>query len=202
VLQAADLLGFNAALLLAVAAPGPAFLLVARTALSAGPRAGAAAGCGLGITAALWTLGALAGLDTLFEAYPAAYGTLRTCGAVLLIAASAYIWWEASRPAEDVRPISRRRAFLAGATLNLLNPKTVLFSVAVLIVIFPPGLTAGEMTLVAGNHALVELLFYATLAAVIGQEGVRAWYGRAKPVVNRISAVVLGALGLRLLVSG
>ncbi len=197
-----DLIAFNAALLLAVAAPGPAFLLVARTALAAGPRAGVAAGAGLGIVAAVWTFAALSGLDTLFETYPGAYATLRTLGAGLLIAAAAYIWWEAARPPGEAPTLSRRRAFMAGAMLNLLNPKTVLFSVAVLIVIFPPGLSAGEIAFVAGNHALVEMIFYALLSALIGQEGVRLWYGRAKPVVNRVSALVLGALGLRLLVAG
>jgi threonine/homoserine/homoserine lactone efflux protein len=201
VLSAADLLAFNAALLLAVAAPGPAFLLVARTGIAAGARAGIAAGLGLGLVAAFWTLAALSGLDTLFEAYPATYQALRRGGAALLILAAGYIWWEATRPPGDRDPISRRRAFAAGAMLNLVNPKTVIFSVAVLIVIFPPGLSAVEMGMIGLNHAAIETLFYAGLAVFIGRDGVRLWYGRAKPVVNRVSAVVLGGLGLRLLMT-
>jgi len=76
---------FNIALLAALASPGPAFLVMIRTSLNAGRTAGIALGCGLGLIAALWTLMALLGLDTVFKLFPWAYAAVKTIGAIYLI---------------------------------------------------------------------------------------------------------------------
>ena len=61
-MQSDHILAFNAALLIALISPGPAFLLVLRTGVSCGKSAGLALGAGQGVAAAFWTLAALAGL--------------------------------------------------------------------------------------------------------------------------------------------
>ncbi|MEL6873796.1 MAG: LysE family translocator, partial [Pseudomonadota bacterium] len=72
---------------------------------------------------------------------------------------------------------------------------------AVLVVIFPPGLGAAEIALITVNHFVVELIFYAVFATALSTPAARDAYLRAKVVVDRIAAGVLGALGLRLLFS-
>jgi threonine/homoserine/homoserine lactone efflux protein len=65
-MQIDHILAFNAALLIALISPGPAFLLVLRTGVSCGKSAGLALGAGQGVAAAFWTLAALAGLEGVF----------------------------------------------------------------------------------------------------------------------------------------
>ncbi|MBM2576684.1 LysE family transporter [Jannaschia sp. Os4] len=197
------LLAFNAAALAAVAAPGPAFLLCARTALEAGRPAGAATGLGLAVSAGLWTVAALAGLEALFDAYPATYHLLRLGGAVLIVGFAAFVWRDADAPPPDPAALpSRRHAFGRGLLLNLLNPKTFLFSAGVVLVIFPPALTRTEWAVVGANHALLEAAFYGALAWAMTRDRVRRRYLRWKPALSRVMAVVMALLGLRLLVMG
>lgn len=195
-----QLVAFNIALITAVVSPGPAFLVAVRTTLSAGRSAGIATGAGLALMAATWTLMALLGLDAVFELFPWAYAVAKTAGAIYLLYI-AYAMWKGARDdvASQVRPA--RHAFRQGFLINLLNPKSALFAVAVLIVIFPAQMSALENAVIVLNHLLVELAFYTALAFSMSSAAVSRRYLRVKVYLDRSASVVLGALGIRLLAS-
>ncbi|MEL6586143.1 MAG: LysE family transporter [Pseudomonadota bacterium] len=200
-LTAAHLLAFNVALFFAVAAPGPAFLVCTEASLSNGRRAGVLTGLGLAVMAGLWTLAALLGLEALFDVVPAAYTALKFGGALLVLFFAVQSWRSASSPIGPIVEISKRRSFAKGFLLNLGNPKSILFAAGVLLLIFPPGLSWLEIALITVNHVLLEILVYSTLATILSRDAVRQRYLTFKPAIARVMAVVLGALGLRLLVT-
>ncbi|MDX1563639.1 MAG: LysE family transporter, partial [Gammaproteobacteria bacterium] len=83
----------------------------------------------------------------------------------------------------------------------LLNPKSVLFAAAVLVVVFPPAMSGIDKAIVVANHVTVELVFYSSLAFGISSRAVSTAYMRAKTVLDRTASVIVGALGLRLLIA-
>ncbi|MEH6525591.1 MAG: LysE family transporter [Sneathiella sp.] len=192
------LLAFNLALFAAIASPGPALLVAIRTTLSSGRRAGIAMGAGLGLVAALWTLAALLGLETIFTLFPWAYTTAKIGGALYLLYI-AYKMWAGARQAVTATNKPTSHAFRQGLTINLLNPKSVLFAAAVLIVIFPANMTLAENIVIVSNHLLVEIAFYTLLALVMSTPAVSEKYLRAKVYIDRVAAGILGLLGLRLI---
>lgn len=192
------LIAFNVTLAAAILSPGPAFLYLVRTALTGGFRAGMTAGAGLGLIAAGWTGAALLGLEVIFAIFPWAYVTLKLLGAGYLLWIAWGLWRHARTPLSDSAP-SHAGAFWGGALVNLGNPKSVLFASAVLVVIFPPGMAAWEKLAIVGNHLVVELVFYATISALMATRQARETYLRMKPVFDRVAAGVLAMLGLRLL---
>lgn len=195
-----QIIAFNLVLLAALASPGPALLYALRTTLARGRAAGVATGCGLAIMAATWTLMALLGLDGLFRLFPWTYTTIKTIGALYLIHLAWKTWRGASDPAGDsLRPNSR--AFVGGILVNLANPKSVLFAAAVFVVIFPPGLALTEKALIVGNHLAVEIAAYTGMAFVLSTQAVARRYIRAKTALDRLTAIVLGGLGIRLLLN-
>lgn len=200
-LTAAHLLAFNAALFLAVAAPGPAFMVCLQASLRGGRREGVLTGLGLAVMAGLWTLAALLGLQTLFDAVPLAYVVMKTGGAILIIGIAIFTWRSARTAIAEAPPVSGRVAFLRGFLLNLGNPKSILFAAGVLLVIFPPGLSPVEMTVITVNQILLEAAVYATLAILMSRPAVRVRYLAFKPMITRAMALVLGGLGLRLLIT-
>lgn len=192
------LLAFNLTLLAAMAAPGPALLYALRQSIAGGIRVGVATGAGLGLVAAGWTGAALLGLEALFTLFPFAYGAMKLAGALYLMWIAWHLWREAKQPvADSANPGAR--AFLGGMLVSLLNPKSMLFAASVLVVIFPAGLTLTDKALIVLNHYAVEICFYTVLATLLSTPPARAGYLRAKPAIDRIAALVLGALGLRLL---
>lgn len=191
---------FNLTLLAAIVSPGPALVMEIRTILSAGKRAGIAMGLGLGLVAALWTTAALLGLEIIFAAFPVAYWIVKTAGAAYLIWIAWGMWRGARTPiAADAKPA--KRAFRDGVMVNLLNPKSVLFAAAVLVVIFPPDMTLGEKALIVANHLLVEIVFYTGLSLALSTAPAQRRYLAAKVYLDRGAALVMGALGLRLVFS-
>jgi threonine/homoserine/homoserine lactone efflux protein len=193
------ILAFNLALAAAIASPGPALLISVKTTLTAGRRAGLAVGAGLGLMAALWTLAALMGLEVIFTAFPWAYVAVKSIGALYLMYIAYGMWKGAREPLAptDVKPA--HHAFWQGLMINLMNPKSVLFAAAVLVVIFPANMTLSEKGFIFANHLVIELMFYSLLAFGMSTATARAAYLRAKVYLDRIAAVVLSALGLRLL---
>ncbi|WP_317054845.1 LysE family translocator [Roseovarius rhodophyticola] len=194
------LIAFNLTLLAAMAAPGPAFLFAIKQAVSGGFWTGVATGAGLGLVAAAWTGAALLGLDVIFRLFPFIYTALKIGGALYLMYLAWSIWKSAKEPlSEAAQPGAK--AFWGGVLVNLANPKSVLFAASVLIVIFPEGLSLAEKGLIVLNHFCVELVVYALMAAALASPPARAGYLRLKPIFDRIAALVLGALGLRLLLN-
>lgn len=194
------LIAFNIALIAAILSPGPAFLVAVQTTLRSGRRAGIAVGCGLGLMASIWTAMALLGLDAVFAVFPWAYAAAKICGAFYLL----YIAWNMWKGASDrIEPAEyrARSAFRRGFLINALNPKSMLFAAAVLIVVFPADMSYGEDAVVVLNHLVVELIFYTALAFAMSTSRVSAGYMKAKVFLDRAASVVLGGLGLRLLFS-
>lgn len=197
------ILAFNLTLLAAMASPGPALLLALKTTLAAGRMAGIATGLGLGSMAAIWTAMGLLGLEAVFTLFPWAYLLLKTGGALYLLYIAWGMWRDASHPLPPVVQDAPRlrRAFATGFAVNVGNPKSVLFASAVLVVIFPPGLSLADKSLIVLNHLVVECVVYALFAMALSTAPARAGYLRLKPAIDRIAALVLGGLGLRLLLS-
>ncbi|WP_350334883.1 LysE family translocator [Coralliovum pocilloporae] len=193
------ILAFNLALLAAMASPGPALLAVLHTTLSAGRISGILTGLGLGLVAATWTAAALIGLDIVFKLFPWAYTLSKIVGALYLLYIARSIWKSATDDIGGGAPVKAGTALLRGMLINLLNPKSVLFAAAVLVVIFPSGLSSLEKGFIILNHLLVEWLCYTVLAILIGTRAMSRRYLAAKHYLDRLTALVLGALGVRLL---
>ncbi|MGJ8615800.1 MAG: LysE family translocator [Sulfitobacter sp.] len=192
------LIAFNAVLIVSILSPGAAFLMAVRSSVSNGRRAGIATGFGLGVMASLWTLAALLGMDALFALFPWVFTILKIGGAGYLIYL-AIMTWRGANQEITAAPKQQGRAFIDGFLVNLGNPKSVLFAAAVLVVVFPPNLTAHEIGLVWLNHLALEIAFYTACAFILSAPTARTQYLRAKPILDRTAAVILGGLGLKLL---
>lgn len=194
----ASLIAFNLVLAAAIASPGAALLYFIKTTVTSGRAAGIATGAGLAVAAAGWTLAALAGLESVFALFPWAYSILKTGGALYLIWIAYQTWKHAKTPLGEAE-LRRGKAFLSGFAVNLGNPKSMLFAAAVIVVVFPQGLAPSEIALIVLNHLALEVLFYTTFAFLLASGPARRRYLDAKPLLDRIAATLLGALGLRLL---
>ena len=76
-----------------------------------------------------------------------------------------------------------------------------LFAAAVLVTVFPAGPGLADSIVIVANHFLVEIAFYAALAFGMSAQAVAKRYMRAKIYIDRVGAAVLGALGVRVLLS-
>lgn len=132
-----DLLVFSGAMALAQFSPGPDMILLTRTALKRGVRAGGEMALGIACGLSVHATVAVAGLALAFERAPGLREGMRW-------AAIAYLLWLAfgllgglfmardeGGSVEALLEVKARGPFLSGLFCNLLNPKAVIFLAAI-----------------------------------------------------------------------
>src|SRR5438093_3775871 len=124
---------FGLAALALLAVPGPAVLYIVVQSAEQGRRIGLASVAGVHLGTLVHVAAATAGLSALIVASAMAFSVVKYAGAVYLVYLGVRKLVEGRAPpriAKEGEPL--RRAFVRGALVNILNPKTALFFLAFL----------------------------------------------------------------------
>ena len=188
--------------LFAAMSPGASFLVVSRQALASG-RATAVAGalaCGLG--ALPWAVAAIAGIALLLQQSPWLYAGMKIAGGLYLLYLALLVWRHADAPlnvaAEGGRQ-SPMHGFREAFITQIANPKVVGFFASIFVTVLPIDPSTGLIAVILFNVFAVEAVWYLAVAVFFSSAGPRAAYTRAKQILDRIMAALLGALGVKLL---
>jgi threonine/homoserine/homoserine lactone efflux protein len=147
-----------ASLALAVV-PGPAVLYIVTRSVDQGRLAGFVSALGIGVGGLVHVVAATIGLSSLLASSATAFTIVKYAGAAYLVLLGIRRLLTRERAAEDetaTPPRGRRRIFVDGVVVNVLNPKTALFFLAFLPQFVEPG--EGSATL---QILLLGLIFVA-----------------------------------------
>ncbi|KNY04641.1 LysE family translocator [Microbacterium sp. GCS4] len=202
-------LAASGALLLGAMSPGPSFVLVAQTSLGASRREGVATAVGVGAGGLAFAVLALCGLIATLMAVEPLFVAAKILGAAYLLWTAVKIWRGARIPLPQVPAGTRRqvgghrlhRAFLRGFAVQLSNPKTAIVYASVFASLLPAEPTLGLAVALICGVLVVETGWYSAVAAGLSIAVFRRVYERTKAGVDRAAAVLLGALGVKLLLS-
>lgn len=184
---------------LAVVSPGPDFALVVKNTVAHGRRAGLATAAGIGSGIVIHVAYGLFGLGAVLRVIP---GFLQWLG-VLAAATLCYLGISALRPrsttpAVATAPVRQRRCYLAGLATNALNPKAVVFFVALFAAVIASGVPIALKLLLAVWLPLATFAWFALLSLLLGQQRLRDWLQAHAPWIERAMGVLLLALGVLL----
>mgnify|MGYP003411797181 CR=1 FL=1 len=189
--------------LLAVMSPGQSFLLVSRTALSSGRPAALAATLGMGLGVLPWAIGAMLGLALLLQQAAWLYALLKIAGGLYLIYLAVMVWRHAPDPVVVTTDGATRQERWAACKTALLavvaNPKVVVFFGAIFVSVLPADPPLWMLGAILAIVLINEMGWYTIVALLFSADRPRAAYMGVKPAVDRMMAVVLGALGARLI---
>lgn len=190
----AGLVTYALALGVAAAIPGPGVVALVARALGSGFGAAMAFLVGLILGDLTYLAAAIFGLSLIAEAFGTAFVVVRY-GAALYLAYLAFRLWRAAGSAARFESEARDRpltSFVAGLTITLGNPKTIVFYLAILPTLVDlRGLTATDfVTLVIVTAAILLAVMtpYAALAAR-ARESLRRPAFRAR--LNRGAAAIM-----------
>ena len=189
---------------LAMLSPGPNVLVVTQTAASRTRRAGVWVALGVAAGAALWSGAALLGLSVLFAQVGWLYGALTFAGGVYLLYLSFRLWRGASRPlvlATGAPTASQTdwQAFWLGLLTNLTNPKALVFYGSIFAALLTPELPAWVKIAAFAIIVSNATIWHGALACFFSAERTQRFYQRVKGGIDRIAAIALALLGLRLM---
>ena len=191
------LLAFLATGILLNLTPGADVIFASASGISGGPRAGAMAGLGVGL-GGVWHVGLAAlGLSALVASHPGALIALRWAGAAYLLWL-AWQAWGAGPAITGTGVTSPGQALWRGFLTNALNPKVVLFFLALLPQFTDPdfGPIWGQVVLLGGLFTLTGTVITVGYGVLAGLAG--AALARRMSVLNRVAAGLYAVLALRL----
>ena len=134
---------FLAAMFVMAITPGPANLFAIATGMEKGKGAALLGVVGMNCATLIWFLGSALGLGALIIAFPKAFHVLALGGAAYLVWLGLKSIWAGIRNSENHATATvkaGRSAFLDGFTVQIANPKALLFFTAVL----PPFIDVGR----------------------------------------------------------
>jgi len=176
-----DLIPFLAVTGVVMAVPGPSVLFAVTHRLRGGPAAGVAAVLGLESGLTIHVVAACAGISSVVAASQDLLRGLQLLGAVYLGVLGLGLLRSAPdhEPGTEVQK-GRSRIFLSGLLVDLLNPKTVLYFVALMpqFIDRGSGSVVGQSVLLGGCVVGLAVLFdggYAALAGRLQHLTMPAW---------------------------
>src|SRR6266542_3485982 len=187
---------FCLAALALLAVPGPAVLYIVVQSAEQGRRVGLASVAGIHLGTLVHVAAATIGLSALIVASAVAFSVVKYAGAVYLI----YIGIRKLLAGDEAAEIGRqrdslRRAFVRGAIVNVLNPKTALFFLA-----FLPQFIDTDRGAVWSQVVVLGLVFVAlglvsdSTYALLG-DAVGSLLRRRATAMRRISGTIYIGLG-------
>ncbi|WP_171181464.1 LysE family translocator [Ruegeria sp. HKCCD8929] len=191
-------------------APGPDVLFVVANGMQHRVKGAIASALGIGAGSVLHALAAALGISAIIAASPTAFEILRYAGAAYL----AYLgvralrsWWNYSNnldPNQAVVEISAWNVFRRGLITNILNPKVVVFYLALLpqFISVELGNVGLQIFLLGCIHNIIGITFLICIGLVAGKAS--GWLARTSfgKWMDGIAGVFFIGLAVRLVVSG
>lgn len=185
----------------ALLTPGANILLVSQLAASGDRRGASYAAVGIAMGATIWSCAAVIGLGALLTAIPALRRFMQVLGAAYLLYFAVRLWRSHAYAMNATWSMTATKAMQTGVLTSLSNPKPALFYAGVFSVALPPTasptLIAAALAIVIGNALTWHLL----LASLFSLKRIQEAYAEKSATLSRLSAVVVGVMGLSLLSS-
>ena len=180
--------------------PGFNFILVGQLAAGDSRKAAMSAVAGMTMATLVWAVLAVAGVGLVFAAHPALRLAAQVVGGLYLLNL-AWKLWRTGEIASAAGPkvMEAAAAFRVGFTTSALNPKIALFYGSVFVTAMPSdpshAMVVAAVLLVYAN----SVVWHASLALLLSRPGVQRAYLQHNRMLNRISALLVGAYGAKLL---
>jgi threonine/homoserine/homoserine lactone efflux protein len=180
--------------------PGPSFVLVAKTALSAGRRSAVMTAFGMGIAGSVFALLAVFGLATALNNVPILCTLIRFLGGGYL----GFIAYSMIRHSTEPMPTSvqsakGRSGLVQGLITQFSNPKTVVVYASVFAALLPTKPDLWLLIALPITIGLIETGWYLLVATLFAGGSASALYERRKTAIDRIAGSVMLLLALKLL---
>jgi threonine/homoserine/homoserine lactone efflux protein len=191
--------------LLASMVPGLSFALVLRNSVNTNRMAGIWTALGLALGMAVHATFLIIGLSTLLMSHAVFYKALQLSGAIYL----AYIGYQslflakAQRKTDidmgiPLQQYSRTKALLTGIFTNLLNPKVIIFFLALFSQFLTPAMPTSMRWLYGLSAVMVEFLWFSLVAILFTHARWRYGFKTYAFWLERLSGLILLLLSLNI----
>jgi threonine/homoserine/homoserine lactone efflux protein len=197
---------FAGVIVLGQFSPGPDMVLITRTALREGTKAGVEMACGIACGLAVHATLAVGGVAVVLLRFPMLQWALRWVAAVYLLwlasrlLKSAWTAWTTGVPHESVVKANAHSPFVRGVLCNLFNPKVPLFLAAVCAPFLVGDHPRGWPLAIWGVVVGLGIGLWSLWVVLLQWQPLRSRYERAAGWIDGIFGVALTILAISLMI--
>ena len=199
-MDTAALLGMSLVCAMGAMSPGPSLAVVLRNTISGGRTQGVMTGIGHGIGFGIYAMIAVTGLSAILIADETKFDLLQWAGVVVLLWLSYNMLTYQPSGNPEEHQSSGRRGFVEGFMISFLNPKILVFLVAVFSQFIDPQMTGADRVTMAVVAGIIDTIWYVLVAAVLSGTTVIDKLRENSTIVDRMIGSVLLILAMVLIV--
>ena len=193
-MEISALLPILVVLVLGAMSPGPSLVVLLRNTMEGGKARGVSCGVGHGIGFGIYAFIAIAGIAQLKASAVNAASLLEITGGLFLLFLAAMMFKGSAE--ESVHKRSTRRGFSEGFLIAFLNPKILVFLVAIFSQFVQPEFTWIERLTIAVIAMLIDGGWYVLVSLLISETKVLSKLQRHAREFEITMATVLAGLGI------
>ena len=193
------LVGVSLVCAMGAMSPGPSLAVVLRNTISGGRTQGVMTGIGHGIGFGIYAMLAVTGLSAILIADETKFELLQWSGAVVLFWLSYNMLTYQPSDDKEEHQSSGRRGFVEGFMIAFLNPKILVFLVAVFSQFLDPQMTDIDRLIMALIAGLIDTVWYVLVAAVLSGTVIIDKLRANSTLIDRMIGTVLLVLALALI---
>ena len=195
-----SLLGLSFVCAMGAISPGPSLALVLRNTISGGRMQGIMTGVGHGLGFGVYAFIAVMGLSSVLFAYKQAFNLLQGAGALVLIWLAFNLFAEKQSGASVKYEKSGYKGFFEGFMIAFLNPKILVFLVAVFSQFLNADITNSDRFIMAMMAGAIDTIWYVLVAAVLAGTTAVDKLRKNAITIDRLIGMVLFTLAILLIV--
>jgi threonine/homoserine/homoserine lactone efflux protein len=147
--------------------PGPSLAVVIRNTISGGRVQGVMTGVGHGIGLGIYAFIAVMGLSSVLFSNECIFNTLQLTGALVLMWIAYNMITHRSVESSEAYESSGGRGFIEGFMIAFLNPKILVFLVAVFSQFINSGINASDRMIIAVLAGVIDTTWYVLVALIL-----------------------------------
>jgi len=171
-----SLVGISLVCAMGAISPGPSLAVVLKNTISGGRKQGVMTGIGHGIGLGIYAFIAVMGLSSLLLANKQIFNLIQWAGILFLIWLAFNMITYHTSGVSNENEGSWRRGFLEGFMIAFLNPKILVFMVAVFSQFISPNINDIDRCIIAIMAGLIDTIWYVLVAAFFS----------GTPIINKL----------------
>lgn len=178
--------------------PGPSLAVVLRNTISGGRLQGVMTGIGHGIGFGIYALIAVTGLSALLLTHESIFTLLQWGGALVLLWLSYNMLTYVPTENKEEHSSSGRKGFIEGFLISFLNPKILVFLVAIFSQFIDPDMNQLDRFVMAFLAGIIDTTWYVLVATVLAGTSAIDKLRSNSVLIDRIIGSILSLLALAL----
>jgi len=180
--------------------PGPSLAVVIRNTISGGRVQGVMTGVGHGIGLGIYAFIAVMGLSSVLFSNECIFNTLQLTGALVLMWIAYNMITHRSVESSEAYESSGGRGFIEGFMIAFLNPKILVFLVAVFSQFINPGINASDRMIIAVLAGVIDTTWYVLVALILTGTSLIDQIRVNAVLIDRSIGVILVVIAVSLIV--